>query len=95
VTPCAVYTVHVETRSAGFLIEPQNQGQRFVSGLVSKPLGRVSRFGPQNQQLRFADLGLKSPRRFLGLGLKTQRALICLLHHKIDGGRRRGTHVEI
>jgi hypothetical protein len=23
---CAVYTVHVETRSEGFLIEPQNQG---------------------------------------------------------------------
>jgi hypothetical protein len=40
VAPCAVCTWHVETRSAGFLIEPQNQGRRFVSGLVSKPLGR-------------------------------------------------------
>jgi hypothetical protein len=38
----------VETRSAGFLIEPQNQG-----GV------RVSRFGPQNRQLWFDDLGLK------------------------------------
>jgi hypothetical protein len=38
-TPYAVYTVHVETRSAGFLVEPQNQGQRFISGLVSKSLG--------------------------------------------------------
>jgi hypothetical protein len=37
---CAVYTVHVETRSAGFLVEPQNQGRRFISGLASKPLGR-------------------------------------------------------
>jgi hypothetical protein len=26
VAPCAVCTVHVETRSAGFLVEPQNQG---------------------------------------------------------------------
>jgi hypothetical protein len=26
VTPCVVYTWHVETRSAGFLVEPQNQG---------------------------------------------------------------------
>jgi hypothetical protein len=26
VTPCAVCTVHVETRSASFLVEPQNQG---------------------------------------------------------------------
>jgi hypothetical protein len=40
VASCAVCTVHVETRSAGFLIEPQNQGQRFVSGLASKPLER-------------------------------------------------------
>jgi hypothetical protein len=29
------------------------------SGLVSKPVGRVSRFGPQNQQLRFNDLCIK------------------------------------
>jgi hypothetical protein len=40
VAPCAVYTVHVETRSTCFLVEPQNQGRRFVSGLASKPLRR-------------------------------------------------------
>jgi hypothetical protein len=39
VTLCAVYTMHVETRRAGFLVEPQNQGRRFVSDLASKPLG--------------------------------------------------------
>jgi hypothetical protein len=39
VAPCAVCTWHVETTSAGFLVEPQNQGRRFVSGLTSKPLG--------------------------------------------------------
>jgi hypothetical protein len=39
VTLCAVYTVHVETRSKSFLVESQNQGLRFVSGLASKPLG--------------------------------------------------------
>jgi hypothetical protein len=50
---------------------PQNQGQWFVSGLASKPLGRfplvwpqsrwlqIYWFGPQNRQLRFDDLGLK------------------------------------
>jgi hypothetical protein len=44
---------------------------RFVNGLASKPLGRfslvspqnrwlrVSRFGPQNRQIRFGDLCLK------------------------------------
>jgi hypothetical protein len=35
-----VCTVHVETKSTDFLVEPQNQGQRFVSGLASKPLRR-------------------------------------------------------
>jgi hypothetical protein len=41
---CAVYTVHVETRSARFLVEPQNQGQWFIGDLTSKSLGRfVSR----------------------------------------------------
>jgi hypothetical protein len=34
VTPCAVCTVHVEKRSANFLVEPQNQGR--VSWLTLK-----------------------------------------------------------
>jgi hypothetical protein len=49
VAPCAVCTWHVETRSVGFLAEPQNQGRWFVSGLASKPLGRFSLVWPQNQ----------------------------------------------
>jgi hypothetical protein len=60
--PCAVCTWYVKTRSAGFLVEPQNQGRRFVSGLASKPVvtvfsslasklvATVSWFGPQNQE---------------------------------------------
>jgi hypothetical protein len=40
VAPCAFCTWHVENGSTGFLVEPQNQGRRFVSGLTSKPLGR-------------------------------------------------------
>jgi hypothetical protein len=40
VAPCAVCTWHVDSRSAGFLVEPQNQSRRFVSGLASKPLRR-------------------------------------------------------
>jgi hypothetical protein len=48
VAPCAFCTWHVETRSAGFLVEPQNQGRRFVSGLASKPLGRFLAVWPQN-----------------------------------------------
>jgi hypothetical protein len=40
VTPCAVCTVHKETRSVGFLVEPQNHGRRVVNSLASKPLRR-------------------------------------------------------
>jgi hypothetical protein len=87
VTPYAVCTVHIETRSAGFLIELQNQGRW------------VSQFEPQNRQHRFGDLGLKtdssglviwalkSLRRFLDLCLKIKRASVCRLCHKTDGGR--------
>jgi hypothetical protein len=46
---CAIYTWYVETRSAGSLVEPQNQGRRFVSDLTSKPLRRFSMVWPQNQ----------------------------------------------
>jgi hypothetical protein len=65
VTPCAVCTVHKETRSAGFLVEPRNQDWR------------VSQFGPQNRQLWFGDLGPKitatvswfEPQNKVGYGL--------------------------
>jgi hypothetical protein len=47
VTLCAICTVHKETRSADFLVDPQNQGRW------------VSQFGPQNQHLQFGRLCLK------------------------------------
>jgi hypothetical protein len=59
VTLCAICTVHRETRSAEFLVWPQNQGRWFVSGLASKSLGQVSWFRTQNRQLQFGDLDLK------------------------------------
>jgi hypothetical protein len=83
---CAVCTVHVETRSTRFLVEPQNKGRRFVSGLASKPLDRVFRFGPQNWQLRFGDLCLKiiamdswfGPQNHAGIGLSVTPLLLAL-----------------
>jgi hypothetical protein len=41
VTLCAVCTVHMEMRSVGYLVEPRNQGRRFVSGLTSKPMAMI------------------------------------------------------
>jgi hypothetical protein len=82
VASCAVCTWHVESKSAGFLVEPQNQGGGGFPGL----------------SLKTGSSGLviwssKSPRRFLGLGLKTKWASVCRLHHKTDGGRlARDTH---
>jgi hypothetical protein len=49
VTSCAIFTMHVETRSADFLVEPQNQVRRFVSDLASKSLGQFSPVWPQNR----------------------------------------------
>jgi hypothetical protein len=62
--------------AVSFLVEPQNQGGGGFSGLG----------------LKIGSSGLviwasKSPRRFLGLGLKTKHASICRLCHKTDGGR--------
>jgi hypothetical protein len=68
------------------------------SGLTSKPVATVSVW-PQNLLCRFPDLGLKtdiyilviwvskSPRRFLGLSLKTKRTSVYRLCHKTEGGR--------
>jgi hypothetical protein len=68
----------------GFLVEPQNQGLRFVSGLSSKPLRRFSPVWPQNRWRQFLSVwpqNRKVPRvsqfgpqnrqlRFGDLGLK-------------------------
>jgi hypothetical protein len=60
----------------GFLVEPQNQGGGGFPGLGLK----TGSFG-------LVIWALKSPRRFLGLGLKTKWVSVCRLRHKIDGGR--------
>jgi hypothetical protein len=83
VTPCKVCTMQEET-SMGFLVEPQNQGRWFVSGLASKLMAMV--FSSLTSKLvSTVSLDLASepvvgflvePQNqggggFLGLGLKT------------------------
>jgi hypothetical protein len=58
--PCVVCSVHMETRSMGFLVEPQNQGRC------------VSQFGPQNRQLQFGDLTHKIIVTVSWFGLQNQ-----------------------
>jgi hypothetical protein len=48
---------------------------------------RVFRFGPQNRQHWFGDLGLKITAMVSWLGLKTKQASVYRLRHKIYGGR--------
>jgi hypothetical protein len=62
--------------AVGFLVEPQNQGGGEFFGLG----------------LKIGSSGLviwvsKSPRRFLGLGLKIKWVSVCRLRHKTDGRR--------
>jgi hypothetical protein len=66
VTSYALCTINKEMRSAGFLVEPQNQGQRFVSGLASKPLGwLVSGLAPKSLERFVSGSTLKPLLRFL------------------------------
>jgi hypothetical protein len=66
VAPCAVCTWYVETRSAGFLVKPQNQGGGGFPGL-----------GLKTGSSGLVIWASKSPRRFLDLGLKTKWASVC------------------
>jgi hypothetical protein len=59
--------------TVGFLVEPQNQGGGGFPGL-----------GLKTGSSGLVIWASKSPRRFLGLGLKTKEALVCWLHHKTD-----------
>jgi hypothetical protein len=60
----------------GFSVEHQNQGGGWFPGLDLK----TGSFG-------FVIWASKSPRRFLGLVLKTKWASVCRLRHKFDGER--------
>jgi hypothetical protein len=60
----------------GFLVEPQNQGG-----------GGFPILGHKTGSFGLVIWDSKSPRRFLGLCLKTKWASVCRLHHKTDGGR--------
>jgi hypothetical protein len=62
--------------AVGFLVEPQNQGG-----------GGFSDLGIKTDRSGLVIWVSKSPRRFLGLDLKTKWALIYRLRHKTDGGR--------
>jgi hypothetical protein len=61
---CVVCTVHKETRSVSFLVEPQNQGRRFVGQFspvwTQNRWQRILLVWPQNWWLRFPGLCLKT-----------------------------------
>jgi hypothetical protein len=59
-----------------FLFEPQNQGGEGFFGL-----------GLKTGSSGLVIWDSKSPRRLLGLGLKTKQASVCWLRQKTDGGR--------
>jgi hypothetical protein len=71
--------------TVGFLVESQNQGGGGFPGLGFKT--------GSSGLLIWAS---KSPRRFLGLGLKINQTLVYRLRHKIDGERSaRDTHRDL
>jgi hypothetical protein len=62
--------------AVSFLVEPQNQGGGGFPGL-----------GLKTGSSGLVIWASKTPRRFLGLSLKTKRASVCRLCHKTDRGR--------
>jgi hypothetical protein len=62
--------------TVGFLVQPQNQGGGGFPGL-----------GLKTGSSGLVIWASASPRRFLGLGLKTKWASVCRLRQKTDGGR--------
>jgi hypothetical protein len=69
----------------GFLVEPQNQGGGGFSGL-----------GLKTGSSDLVILALKSPRWFLGLGLKTRWVSVCRLCYKTNEGRSaQDTHRDL
>jgi hypothetical protein len=50
---CGLHRAHGD-ESVGFLVEPQNQGRWFISGLASKPLGQFFPVWTQNWWRRFS-----------------------------------------
>jgi hypothetical protein len=71
--------------TVGLLIESQNQGGGGFLGLCLK-----------TESYGLVIWASKSPRRFLGLGLKTKQVSVCRLRHKTDGGMSaRGTYRDL
>jgi hypothetical protein len=70
--------------AVGFLVEPENQGGGGFPGL-----------GLKTGSLGLVIWASKSPRWFLGLGLKTKQTSVCRLRRKTDGWGQCGTCVEI
>jgi hypothetical protein len=62
--------------AVGFLVEPQNQGG-----------GGFSDLGLKTDSSGLVIWASKSPRWFLGFGLKTKQTSVCRLRHKTDRGR--------
>jgi hypothetical protein len=69
---CSVYTVYVETRSTGFLVEPQNLGRQFSVVWPQNNWDSLSVVWPQNHWDSFLRFGIKTgDDGFSRFGLKT------------------------
>jgi hypothetical protein len=62
--------------AVGFLVKSQNQGGGGFPGL-----------GLKTSSFDLVIWSSKSPRQFLGLGIKIKRVSVCRLRHKTDRGR--------
>jgi hypothetical protein len=74
----------LKTKVDGFSRFSLKTGGYGSYGLASKSLARVFDLGFKTGSCGLVIWPIKSPRQFLGLGLKTKWAMICQLRHKTD-----------
>jgi hypothetical protein len=86
-TLCVICTVHMETRSTGFLVEPENQGRRVSWLNLKTKVGRFFGLVLKTDNSNLVIYASKSLRQFLRLNLKTKRYSVYWLRHKTDRGR--------
>jgi hypothetical protein len=87
----------LKTNGYGFSQFGLKTGSYGSYGLASKPLARVSWFGPQNRQLRFGDLAHKITMTVSWFEPQNQVGMVCRLCHKTNVGMKmvQDTHRDL
>jgi hypothetical protein len=94
VTPCVISTMHKETRSASFLVQPENQGQWFLSVLTQNRWLRFLWFGFKTTHMGFLVLASKLTTAVWWFGPQNHRDGFLVWASKLSGRRFVGLRLK-